>query len=78
MRSAALIAILGVTARRGRQHDDQRAGQHADLDRCELPEEQFRTDAGVLDGVGCSATARSSDMLWARPAVTVLGIDARR
>lgn len=39
------------------------------------PAEQFRTDAGVLDGVELIGDGTVSDMLWARPAVTVLGID---
>jgi acetylornithine deacetylase/succinyl-diaminopimelate desuccinylase-like protein len=39
------------------------------------PSEQFRTDAGVLDGVELLGDGTVSDMLWARPAVTVLGID---
>ncbi len=37
--------------------------------------EQFRADAGVLDGVGLLGDGAVSDMLWARPTVTVLGID---
>ena len=36
---------------------------------------QFRTDATVLDGVDVVGDGRVSDMVWARPAVTVLGID---
>jgi acetylornithine deacetylase/succinyl-diaminopimelate desuccinylase-like protein len=36
---------------------------------------QFAGDAGVLDGVELLGTGSVSDMLWARPAVTVLGID---
>lgn len=39
------------------------------------PPEQFRTDAGVLDGVALLGSGSVSDMLWARPAVTILGID---
>lgn len=39
------------------------------------PPEQFRSDAGVLDGVALLGDGTVSDMLWARPAVTVLGID---
>ena len=39
------------------------------------PPEQFRTDAGVLDGVSLLGDGSVSDMLWARPAVTILGID---
>jgi acetylornithine deacetylase/succinyl-diaminopimelate desuccinylase-like protein len=39
------------------------------------PPEQFRGDAGVLDGVSLLGEGSVSDMLWARPAVTILGID---
>lgn len=38
-------------------------------------EQQFRTDAGVLDGVQLTGTGTVADRLWSRPAVTVLGID---
>ena len=38
-------------------------------------EEQFRADAGVLDGVQLTGSGSVADRLWARPAVTVLGID---
>ena len=41
----------------------------------EYPPEQFRTDANVLDGVDLIGDGTVSDLLWARPAVTVLGID---
>lgn len=43
------------------------------------PEADFRADAGVLDGVGLladdAAGAAVADLVWARPAVTVTGID---
>jgi len=39
------------------------------------PPEQFRSDAALLDGVVLLGDGTVSDMLWARPAVTVLGID---
>jgi acetylornithine deacetylase/succinyl-diaminopimelate desuccinylase-like protein len=39
-------------------------------------EEQFRIDAGVLGGVELTGDGTVADMLWARPALTVLGIDA--
>lgn len=39
------------------------------------PPEQFRADAGVLDGVSLLGEGSVSDMLWARPALTILGID---
>jgi acetylornithine deacetylase/succinyl-diaminopimelate desuccinylase-like protein len=35
----------------------------------------FRDDAGVLDGVALLGNGAVADSLWARPAVTVLGID---
>ncbi|MDH6710205.1 acetylornithine deacetylase/succinyl-diaminopimelate desuccinylase-like protein [Kitasatospora sp. MAA19] len=42
----------------------------------QYPEEQFRSDAKVLDGVALTGTGTIADRLWARPSVTVLGIDA--
>ncbi|KHD75400.1 beta-Ala-His dipeptidase [Actinoplanes utahensis] len=39
------------------------------------PPEQFRADAGLVGGAGLLGDGTVSDMLWARPAVTVLGID---
>ncbi|MBG7697098.1 dipeptidase [Streptomyces sp. MC1] len=44
-------------------------------DGLEYAEEQFRTDAKVLDGVGLIGDGSVADRIWARPAVTVLGID---
>ncbi|RPF31315.1 dipeptidase [Streptomyces sp. TLI_185] len=38
-------------------------------------EEQFRQDAKVLDGVQLIGSGSVADRIWARPAVTVLGID---
>ncbi|NYI07423.1 dipeptidase [Allostreptomyces psammosilenae] len=42
----------------------------------EYPEGRFREDAGVLDGVELIGTGSVADRLWARPAITVVGIDA--
>ena len=39
------------------------------------PPDQFRADATVLEGVSLLGDGSVSDMLWSRPAVTVLGID---
>ena len=39
------------------------------------PTEQFVSDAGLLDGVQLLGDGSVSDMLWARPAATILGID---
>ncbi|MFI5891891.1 dipeptidase [Actinoplanes sp. NPDC051513] len=41
----------------------------------DYPPDQFREDASVLNGVGLLGSGRVADMVWARPAVTVLGID---
>jgi acetylornithine deacetylase/succinyl-diaminopimelate desuccinylase-like protein len=38
-------------------------------------EAQFRIDAGVLDGVDLAGTGSVADRVWARPALTILGID---
>ncbi|GGI46806.1 acetylornithine deacetylase/succinyl-diaminopimelate desuccinylase-like protein [Agromyces flavus] len=37
--------------------------------------DQFRADAGVLEGVSLLGDGSVADELWSRPAVTVLGID---
>ena len=39
------------------------------------PPARFREDAGVLDGVSLLGHGAVADSLWARPALTVLGID---
>ncbi|WP_346776614.1 dipeptidase [Streptomyces sp. HNM0574] len=44
-------------------------------DGLQYPEEEFRRDAKVLDGVGLPGAGTVADRLWARPSVTVLGID---
>ncbi|MFJ7998296.1 dipeptidase [Streptomyces sp. NPDC096310] len=41
----------------------------------EYPEADFRKDAKVLDGVALIGHGSVADRIWARPAVTVLGID---
>ncbi|MGN5377851.1 dipeptidase [Streptomyces sp. MUSC 14] len=47
----------------------------ATWDGLEYTEEQFRSDARVLDGVGLTGGGAVADRLWARPAASVLGID---
>jgi acetylornithine deacetylase/succinyl-diaminopimelate desuccinylase-like protein len=39
------------------------------------PADRFHADAGVLPGVSLLGDGSVADMLWARPAVTILGID---
>ncbi len=42
----------------------------------EYPQERFRTEVGVPDGVTLIGTGRLVDRLWTKPALAVLGIDA--
>ncbi|WP_327340980.1 dipeptidase (plasmid) [Streptomyces sp. NBC_01324] len=44
-------------------------------DGLEYTEEQFRTEAKVLDKVSLIGSGSVADRIWARPAITVLGID---
>ena len=41
----------------------------------DYPLDQFRADAKILDGVDVIGDGSVADLLWARPAVTILGID---
>ena len=41
----------------------------------QYPADQFRKDATVLDGVDLIGSGSVAEMLWARPALTILGID---
>jgi acetylornithine deacetylase/succinyl-diaminopimelate desuccinylase-like protein len=73
---AALIAMLaslrdesGATTVDGLDASGEWSG-------IEYPEEDFRRDAKVLDGVGLTGTGSIGGRLWARPSVTVVGIDA--
>src|SRR5262249_24367942 len=71
---AALVRMLSTL------HDDRGNTVVRGLDAvgaspgAEHPVEQFRHDAGVLDGVELLGDGEVADLLWARPAATVLGI----
>ncbi|WHU46307.1 dipeptidase [Gordonia sp. L191] len=72
---AALIAMLatlrddaGNTTVTGLDSDQVWTG-------IDYRESQFRKDATVLDGVGVLGSGSIAEMVWARPAATVLGID---
>ncbi|MGC5246728.1 dipeptidase [Gordonia sp. DT219] len=72
---AALIAMLatlrddaGNTTIRGLDSEQSWSG-------IDYPQDQFRTDATVLDGVDTIGSGSIAEMVWARPAATVLGID---
>lgn len=72
---AALIRVLdSLRAEDGSTAVDGLDGDAA-WDGLPYEEEQFRRDAKVLDGVGLIGSGSVADRIWARPAVTVLGID---
>jgi cysteinylglycine-S-conjugate dipeptidase len=74
----ALLALINMlaTLRDGRGNttirglDGKATWQGADY-----PAEQFRADAHLLAGTDLLGSGSVADMLWSRPAVTVLGID---
>ncbi|SCK57555.1 dipeptidase [Streptomyces sp. WMMB 322] len=72
---AALIRMLDSLrdARGGTVIDGLEPG--APWDGMEYPEETFREDARVLDGVELTGTGSVADRVWAQPSVTLLGID---
>ncbi|MFC9605255.1 dipeptidase [Streptomyces niveus] len=72
---AALIQLLAsLRAQDGSTTVDGLAAD-ADWDGLDYPEADFRKDAKVLDGVGLIGRGTVADRVWARPAVTVIGID---
>ena len=71
---AALIARL-ASLRDRRATPPFGPGQHPELVWCALPARAVQGDAGVVDDASLLGDGSVSDMLWARPAVTVLGID---
>ncbi|MFR9725606.1 dipeptidase [Streptomyces sp. MS19] len=72
---AALIRMLDSL--RGEDGSTTVDGLAADAawEGTQYPEETFRADAKVLDGVRLIGSGTVADRVWARPAVTVLGID---
>ncbi len=72
---AALIRVLdSLRAEDGSTTVDGLAGD-SHWDGLQYAEEEFRKDARVLDGVELIGSGTVADRIWARPAVTVLGID---
>ncbi|WP_329298254.1 dipeptidase [Streptomyces sp. NBC_00659] len=72
---AALIRLLdSLRAKDGSTTVDGLAGEAA-WDGLQYEEQAFREDAKVLDGVELIGSGTVADRVWARPAVTVLGID---
>ncbi|MPY63190.1 dipeptidase [Streptomyces spongiae] len=72
---AALIRVLdSLRAEDGSTTVDGLTAD-AEWDGLRYEDGQFRKDAKVLDGVGLIGSGTVADRIWARPAVTVLGID---
>ena len=71
---AALIAMLATLRDASGNTTIRGLDSRQTWDGIAYPPEQFRKDANVLDGVDLLGDA-VADMIWARPAATVLGID---
>ncbi|MFF7840831.1 dipeptidase [Streptomyces ossamyceticus] len=73
---AALIRVLdSLRAADGTTTVDGLSGDGT-WDGLQYDDERFREDAKVLDGVELVGSGTVADRIWARPAATVLGIDA--
>ncbi len=72
---AALIRILDSLRDASGATTVSGLASEAAWDGLAYDEETFRADAKVLDGVGLTGTGSIADRIWARPSVTVLGID---
>jgi cysteinylglycine-S-conjugate dipeptidase len=78
---AAPDPVMGLIKMLASLHDEQGNTTVDGLDATQTwsgvayPEEQFRADAEVLDGVELIGDGAIADRLWARPAATVIGID---
>lgn len=74
----ALLALTRLIATL--HHDDGSVAvdglQDGGWDGADWPEADFRRQAGVLDGVRLVGTGTVSDRVWARHAISVLGLDA--
>jgi acetylornithine deacetylase/succinyl-diaminopimelate desuccinylase-like protein len=72
---AALVAML-ATLRDARGNTTIRGLDNTQVwPDAPYPAETFRADAGVLEGVSLLGDGTVPDMVWWRPAVTILGID---
>ncbi|MEU5954550.1 dipeptidase [Streptomyces sp. NPDC047525] len=72
---AALVRVLdSLRAEDGSTTVDGLTGDEV-WDGLQYEEDDFRKDAKVLDGVRLVGKGTVADRIWARPAVTVLGID---
>jgi acetylornithine deacetylase/succinyl-diaminopimelate desuccinylase-like protein len=72
---AALVAML-ATLRDSRGNTTVRGLDNTQVwPGAPYPAQTFRADAGVLEGVSLLGDGTVADMVWSRPAVTILGID---
>jgi acetylornithine deacetylase/succinyl-diaminopimelate desuccinylase-like protein len=74
-------ALMALSRLLATLHDDRGAVAIPGLEgsvpaEVDLPEETYRADAGVLEGVQLVGEGSITERLWARPAVSILGIDA--
>ncbi|KOU38362.1 dipeptidase [Streptomyces sp. WM6378] len=72
---AALIRVLDSLRDEHGQTVIEGLAADSAWDGLQYPEAEFRQDAKVLDGVALPGTGTVADRIWARPAVTVIGID---
>ncbi|MFE9552020.1 dipeptidase [Streptomyces sp. NPDC006692] len=72
---AALIRVLDSLRDENGQTVIEGLPADSAWDGLQYPEAEFRQDARVLDGVSLPGTGTVADRIWARPAVTVVGID---
>lgn len=73
---AALIAMLASLRDEFGNTTVAGLDAHQDWSGIDYPIDQFRSDATILDGVDVLGSGSVAEMVWARPAATVLGIDA--
>lgn len=72
---AALIRVLDSLRDESGQTVVEGLAADSAWEGLQYPEDEFRKDAKVLDGVGLPGAGTVADRIWARPAVTVIGID---
>ena len=74
----ALVSLIRILATLHDSHGDVAiGGLHSyPPPSIRYPEELYRQDAGLLEGVELTGTGPLSARLWAKPSVTVTGIDA--
>lgn len=72
---AALVHMLGTLRDAAGNTTIQGLPGDQRWDGAQYPLDRFRRDAGILDDVAVTGTGTIADMLWARPALTILGLD---